>query len=82
MKKTTTKRGTRTTVCTFCLDDFTSDKIWWVDMIMHRTDPNCTSRYAVPSCGKCKDDKENSWMIVGIHEEPKPLKQKKTKSKE
>jgi hypothetical protein len=51
-------------------------------MIMHRSDPNCTSRYAVPSCGKCKDDPENSWMIVGIHEEPKPPKEKKTKGKE
>ena len=50
-------------------------------MIMHRSDPNCTSKYATASCGKCKDDPENSWMIVGIHEEPKPPKEKKQKVK-
>lgn len=81
-KTTSNKRTTRTTVCTFCLNDFTPDQIWWVDMIMHRSDPNCTTRYAVPSCGKCKDHKDNSWMIVGIHEEPKIPKEKKSKSKE
>jgi hypothetical protein len=48
-------------------------------MIMHRSDPNCTSKYSVPSCGKCKDDPENSWLIVGIAEEPQPKKEKKEK---
>ncbi len=48
---------------------------------MHREDPNCTSRYAVPSCESCKEDPENSWMIVGISGEPKPPKEKKGKEK-
>jgi hypothetical protein len=48
-------------------------------MIMHRADPNCTSKYSVPTCGKCKDDPENAWLIVGIAEEPKPKKEKKSK---
>ena len=76
-KTTTTKRVPRTTVCSFCLNSFTSDQIWWVDMTMHRTDPNCTTKYATASCGKCKDDPENSWLIGGISEEPKPKKVKK-----
>jgi hypothetical protein len=46
---------------------------------MHRSDPNCTSKYSVPSCGKCKDDSKNTWMIVGISEEPQPKKEKKPK---
>ena len=81
VKKTTEgKRTPRTTVCSFCLNSFPQDQIWWVDMIMHRTDPNFTSKYSTASCGKCKDDPENSWLIVGIHEEPKP--KKKTKKDE
>ena len=78
MKKTTAKKTTKTKICTFCLGDFTEDKIWWVNMKMHRDDPNCTSLYAVPSCGPCKEDPENSWMVVGISEEPKIKKVKKT----
>ena len=81
-KKVTNKRVPRTIICTFCLDDFTPDKIWWVEMSMHRTDPNCTSKYAVPSCEKCKDHKDNSWMIIGIHEEPKIKKPTKKQIKE
>jgi hypothetical protein len=73
------KKKTNTTVCTFCLNDLPRPEAWWVDMIMHRADPNCTSKYSVPSCGKCKDDPENAWLIVGIAEEPKPKKEKKTK---
>lgn len=76
-KKTSNKRVPKTTVCSFCLEEFTSDQIWWVDMIMHRADPNCTSRYSTASCGECKDDPKNSKMIVGIHEEPKPKKKSK-----
>lgn len=76
-KTTSNKRTQRTTVCTFCLNDFTPDQVWWVDMIMHRTDPNCTSKYSVPSCGKCKDNPDNTWMIVGISEEPKVKKKSK-----
>jgi hypothetical protein len=49
-------------------------------MIMHRSDPNCTSKYSTASCEKCKNDPENSWLIVGISEEPKP--KKKTKKDE
>jgi hypothetical protein len=73
------KKKTNTTVCTFCLNDLPRPEAWWVDMIMHRADPNCTSKYSVPSCGKCKDDPENSWLIVGIAEEPQPKKEKKEK---
>ena len=80
MKKVVAKRVPKTRVCTFCLNDFTEDQTWWVDMKMHRTDPNCTSLYSVPTCGPCKDDPDNSWMIVGIAEEPKPKKIKKSKS--
>jgi len=80
MKKTTTKRVPKTKVCTFCLDNFTEDKVWWVDMKMHRNDPNCTSLYTVPTCGPCKEDPENSWMIVGISADPKEKKPRKTKS--
>ena len=45
---------------------------------MHRDDPNCNSYYSVPTCGKCKDDPENSWIIVKVSQEPKV---KKTSSK-
>ena len=67
-------------VCTFCLGFFDKNQVWWVDMLLHRNDPNCAARYSVPSCEPCKDDSENSWMIVGISEEPKPKKTKKTDS--
>ena len=71
MKDKKEKRGI---VCTFCLDEFTPYETWWVDMKMHRDHPSCTSLYSVPSCEKCKDDPENSWLIVGISEEPKKKK--------
>jgi hypothetical protein len=80
-KEAGSKRTSRTIVCSFCLNSFPPDQIWWVDMIMHRNDPNCTSKYATASCGKCKDDPDNFWMIVGIHEEPKLPKEKKQKVK-
>jgi hypothetical protein len=69
-------------VCTFCLGFFDKKGVWWVDMLMHRNDPNCTAKYSVPSCGPCKEDPENSWMIVGISREPQPLKEKKGKKEE
>jgi len=80
MKKTVTKRIPKTRICTFCLNDFTEDQIWWVDTKMHREDPNCISLYSVPACGSCKDDSKNSWMVVGISSEPKQKKIKKSKS--
>jgi hypothetical protein len=73
------KKKTNTIVCSFCLESFTKFEIWWVDMIMHRADPNCKTRYSTASCGKCKDDPENTWMIVWISEEPQPKKEKKPK---
>ncbi len=75
--KSGSRRTLRTIVCNFCFGSFPPDQIWWVDMIMHRMDPNCTSKYATASCEVCKDDPDNSWMIVGIHEEPKLPKEKK-----
>ena len=76
------KKNSKTTICSFCLNDFTKDRIWWVDLKMHRDDPKCTSLYSTASCEKCKDDPENSWMIVGISEEPKPKKSKNKESQE
>ena len=67
----------KNTICSFCLKDFSKDQIWWVKLKMHRDDPKCTSFYSTASCEKCKDDPENSWMIVGVSEEPKPKKIKK-----
>jgi hypothetical protein len=80
MKKPTDRKGPKIRVCTFCLNNFTEDQIWWVDMKMHRSDPNCTSLYSVPTCGPCKDSPKNSWMVVGIAKEPKLKKVKKSKS--
>ena len=68
------KREIKTTICTFCLKPFTSDLIWVVDLKMHRGDDKNNSLYSVPTCGPCKDHKNNSWMIVGVSGEPKVKK--------
>lgn len=77
------KRIIKTIICTFCLERFTKSEIWWVNMIMHRADPTCVTTYSTASCGKCKDNTDNSWMIVGISEAPqsqKELNEKKEKN--
>lgn len=73
------KKNSKETICSFCLKEFTKDQIWWVNLKMHRDDPKCTSFYSTASCEMCKDNKKNSWMIVGVSEEPKPKKVKKSK---
>lgn len=78
-KSTTAGKKLKGHICSFCLDRFDEDKIWWVDLLMHRNDPNCNTYYSIPTCGPCKDNPENSWIIVKISREPKPPKVKKSK---
>lgn len=73
-KKSDKPKGS--TVCSFCLEYFTQYETWWVDLKMHRSDPNCNTYYSIPTCGKCKDDPENSWIIVKVSQEPKVKKTK------
>jgi len=72
------KKTSKEIICSFCVGGFTPDQIWWVKLKMHRDDPNCGSFYSTACCEKCKDSPKNSWMILGVSEEPKKKKERKT----
>jgi hypothetical protein len=67
------KGKTKTTVCSFCLNDIPNKELYVVALPMHRLpEGGYTGEYRTSICGKCISKEKDRYLR--IHEEPKSSK--------